>query len=106
MTAQTAVQPISWKEAGPAEEYRCKAHQRSKVVDHLMKTAMGDPQVHRRLRASPEFQAALKALDPDLPNFINDDGLRAVIQAGCLYMIDSTAGLLKFAREHNMKLVP
>lgn len=106
MTALMAAPPIPWTEPAPAEDYRRKARQCSAVVNHLMKTAMGDPQVHKRLRANPEFQSALKALDPQQPDFIHDDDLRNVIQAGCLHMIDSTAALLRFARENNLKIVP
>jgi hypothetical protein len=79
--------------------------QRQAVMDHLMKAAFGDPQVHYRMHASPDFRAALKALDPDLPQFLQDEGARNMLMIGCLHVIDVTAEVLKYARENDLRLV-
>ncbi len=83
-----------------------ETRQRQAVMDHLMTCAFGDPQVHHRVQASPDFRAALSALDPELPGFILDESVRNMIMIGCLHVIDITAALLKYARENNLRLAP
>ncbi len=95
-----AAQTTSWNRMVESPN----ARQRQAVMNHLMKTAFGDPQVHRRVQASPDFRAALAALDPDQPGFVQDEGARNMIMIGCLHVIDSTAALLKFARENDIHL--
>ncbi len=80
--------------------------QRQAVMNHLMKAAFGDPQVHYRMHASRDFRAALNALDPDLPGFVEDEGARNMIMIGCLHVIDITTELLKFARENDLRPLP
>ncbi len=83
-----------------------KARQRQAVVNYLMKAAFGDPQVHYRVHASPDFAAGLNALDPNLPCFVEDEGARNMIMIGCMHMIDATTALLKYARENELRLAP
>jgi hypothetical protein len=90
----------SWTLVGDPPEDR----QRKMVINHLMKSAFGDPQVHHRMHASPDFRAALNALDPDLPGFVQDEGARNMIMIGCLHLLDVTTALLKFARENDIHL--
>jgi hypothetical protein len=95
-----AAQITLWTRTGESP----KACQRQAVMNHLMKAAFGDPQVHHRVHASPDFRAALAALDPDLPDFVQDEGARNMIMIGCLHVIDLTAALLKYARENDLRL--
>jgi hypothetical protein len=81
------------------------ARQREAVMDYLMKVAFGDPQVHYRVHASPNFRAGFNALNPDLPDFVQDEATRNIIMIGCLHMIDATAALLKFARDNDIQIV-
>ncbi len=94
-----AAQATPTGENYPARQ--CKA-----VMNHLMKIAFGDPQVHHRVHASPDFRAGCNALNPEMPGFIEDEATRNIIMIGCLHMIDATAALLKFARENNIPITP
>ncbi len=96
-----AAQTTSWNRTAELPQ----ARQRQAVMNHLMKAAFGDPQVHYRMHASPDFRAALNALDPEQPGFIQDEGARNILMVGCLHVIDITAELLKFARENDLRLV-
>jgi hypothetical protein len=98
MAAQTTL----WNRTAQSPQTR----QRQAVMNHLMKAAFGDPQVHYRVHDHPDFRAALNALDPDLPDFIADEGARNMIMIGCLHVIDITAALLKFAKENDLWLGP
>ncbi len=95
-----AAQTTSWTRTGDSPQTR----QQKRVLNHLMKTAFGDPQVHSRVHASPDFRAALNALDPVQPDFIQDEGARNMIMIGCLHVIDVTAALLRYARENGIQL--
>ncbi|RPH68844.1 hypothetical protein EHM76_07510 [bacterium] len=99
MAAQTTL----WKPANPTGDAPI-ARQHKAVMNHLMKAAFGDPQVHHRLCSSPDFRSGLNALDPDLPGFIEDEGTRNMIMIGCMHMIDATTALLKYARENDLCL--
>jgi hypothetical protein len=101
-----AAQPTPISLADPTA---CEApydRQRRLVKNYLMKIAFGDPQVHHRMHASADFLAGFNALDPNLPGFIPDEATRNVIMIGCLHMIDTTAALLRYARENDIQIVP
>ncbi|RPJ50030.1 MAG: hypothetical protein EHM21_05845 [Chloroflexi bacterium] len=97
-----AVLTTTWPRTAESPHTR----QQQAVMNHLMKAAFGDPQVHHRVHASPDFRAALNALDPGMPEFIPDEGARNMIMIGCLHVIDITAALLKYARENDLRLAP
>ncbi len=99
-----AANSISLTLASPPHSSEPDARQRRMVMNYLMKVAFGDPQVHYRVHASPDFRAALNALDPSQPDFVADEGARNMIMIGCLHVIDITTELLKFARENDMRL--
>ncbi len=92
----------TWDQIAPSPDNR----QRQAVMNHLMKAAFGDPQVHYRMHASRDFRAALNALNPDLPGFVADEGARNMIMIGCLHVIDITTALLKYARDNDLRLAP
>jgi hypothetical protein len=100
-----AAQMISLNLANPADA-ETQSRQRRVVANSLMKAAFGDPQVYRRLLASADFRAGYDALNPDLPGFVQEEAMRNIIMVGCLHMIDTTAALLKFARENELQMVP
>ena len=101
MAAQTTLNHLADPTGGEAPHDR----QRRLVKNHLMKVAFGDPQVHYRMHASPDFRAGFDALDPNLPGFVQDEATRNVIMIGCLHLIDATAALLRFARENDIQMV-
>lgn len=102
MAAQTTLITLADTPSGEAPYDR----QRRLVRNYLMKVAFGDPQVHYRVHASPDFRAGFNALDPNLPGFIQDEATRNVIMIGCLHLINSTAALLKFARDNDVQIIP
>ncbi len=99
-------QTTTRNETNTIDEKAQKNHQYTAVMNHLMKTAFGNAQVYHCVRANPNFLAGLQSLDPGLPTFIEDEDLRSVIQTGCLYLIDLTAALLKFASENKIQDIP
>lgn len=100
-----AAQTTTYSLADPTSGETPYDRQRRLVRNYLMKVAFGDPQVHYRVHASPDFRAGFDALDPSQPAFVPDEATRNIIMIGCLHLIDSTAALLKFARENDIQIV-
>ncbi len=98
------MQTMPWKEVHPANDGARRSRQREAVNLYLMNVSFGNPQVYRRVQANLDFQAGMKALDPEQPGFIEEENLRNLIQTACLHLIDVTAALLKFAKENNMRI--